>query len=103
MNKNNFKQKNFLTDTIKYICSIPVKNEGRVLNTIFVSCLFLIIALSIYLYYSLNSIYDYIDSSMKFNSNMNIEYLENTHTDYIEHLINNRIYEYEHQPSNILS
>ena len=100
--KNNLENTN-LVNKIKYICSIPVKNEGRILNKIFALCLILIIVLSIYIYHSLNSLYDYIDTSMKNNSNMNIEVFENEHIDYIEHLINNRIYEYEHQKQNTLN
>ena len=85
MNKNNLKNKK-LSDKIKYICSIPVKNEGRALNIIFVLCLICIIALFIYVFRSLNSIFDYLETSMKANSSLKIE-------DYI----NNRIYEYEHR------
>lgn len=94
MDKNNLEKKS-LIDKIKYICSIPVKNEGRALNMIFVLCLISIIALSVYIYRSSTGFYEYLDATMENNVNMNIEILRNEHVYYLEDIINNKLYEFE--------
>ena len=95
MDKNNLKEKKSLSDKIKEICSITVKNEGRALNTIFALCLISIIALCVYLYRSSTGFYEHLDATMENNVNMNMEVFRNEHIEYIEDIINNRIYELE--------
>ena len=97
MNKNNFKETKTLIDKIRYICSIPVKNEGRALNIIFILCLISIISFCIYLYRSSTGFYEHLDATIENNINMNIEVLKEEHIFNIEDLINNRLYEFEHQ------
>ena len=97
MNKNNFKKEKNLTAKIKYICSIPVKNEGRALNTIFVLCLISIVALSIYLYRTSTFFYDSLDKTFQNNVNMNTEIFRNEHIEQLEDLINNRIHALENK------
>ena len=92
MNNNNLKEQKSLSDKLKYICSIPVKNEGRALNTIFILCLISIIALSIYLYRVSTSFYKKLDSTMENNINMNMEFFRNEKVEYFEDFINNRIH-----------
>ncbi len=99
MDKNNLEEKKSLTDKIKYICSIPVKNEGRALNTIFVLCLICIVALSVYLYRASTVFYEKLDKTFENNVNMNMEIFKNEQIEYIEDLINNRIYELESKNS----
>ena len=100
MNKNNLKEKKSFLDKIKYLCSIPVKNEGRALNTIFSLCVISIIALGIYIYRSSTGFYEYLDSTIENNVSMNMEVLRNEHIDYVEDLINNRLYEFEQKEKN---
>ena len=62
MNKE-FKKLSF-TQKIKYICSIPVKDDGRALNIIFVLCLISIIGFSVFLYRSFTHFYDRLDYTL---------------------------------------
>ena len=91
MDKTNLKEQKSLTDKIKYICSIPVKNEGRALNIIFILCLICIVALSIYLYRASTIFYKQLDKTLENNINMNIQIFRNEQIELFEDLINNRI------------
>lgn len=86
MNKE-FKQMNFI-QKIKYICSIPVKDDGRALNIIFVLCLISIIGFSVFLYRSFTKFYDRLDNTFQENANMNIEYMQNKSLDHIQTILN---------------
>jgi len=85
------KKKNFF-DKIKAICSITVKDEGKALNVIFVLCLISIIAFSVFLYRTFTHFYVHLDETMHNNVNMNIEVLRNEHIDYVEDILNNKLY-----------
>lgn len=86
MNKE-FKKLSF-TQKIKYICSIPVKDDGRALNIIFVLCLISIIGFSVFLYRSFTHFYDRLDNTVHENANMNIEYMQNESLDRIQTVLN---------------
>lgn len=86
MNKE-FKELSF-TKKIKYICSIPVKDDGRALNIIFVLCLISIIGFSVFLYRSFTHFYDRLDNTVQENANMNIEYMQNESLDRIQTVLN---------------
>lgn len=86
MNKE-FKKLSF-TQKIKYICSIPVKDDGRALNIIFVLCLISIIGFSVFLYRSFTHFYDRLDNTVQENTNMNIEYMQNESLDCIQTVLN---------------
>lgn len=92
MKNNNVKNKK-LSDKVKEICSITVKNEGRALNIVFILCLICIIALSIYIYRSSTNFYQRLDEAMHDNVNLNVEALRNEHIDYVEDLLNNKLNE----------
>ncbi len=86
MNKE-FKKLSF-TQKIKYICAIPVKDDGRALNIIFVLCLISIIGFSVFLYRSFTHFYDRLDNTVQKNTNMNIEYMQNESLDRIQTVLN---------------
>lgn len=87
LNQNNFKKKSF-SEKIKYICSIPVKNEGRALDVIFVLCLIIIIALCVFLYRTSTNFYGRLDETMQNNINLNVEAMQNEQIDRIYELLN---------------
>lgn len=85
-NQNNSEKKTF-SKKIKYICSIPVKNEGRALDIIFVLCLIIIIALCVFLYRTSTHFYDRLDETMQNNINLNVEVMQNQYMDKIHNLL----------------
>ena len=85
MNKE-FKQMD-LIHKIKYICSIPVKDDGRALNIIFILCLISIIGFSVFLFRSFNHFYDRLDNTVQNNIDMNIEYMQNQTMDHIQSIL----------------
>ena len=85
MNKE-FKQMD-LIQKIKYICSIPVKDDGRALNIIFILCLISIIGFSVFLFRSFNHFYDRLDNTVQNNIDMNIEYMQNQTMDHIQSIL----------------
>jgi len=80
--------KNTFFDRIKYICSIPVKDEGRALDIIFVLCLICIIALSVFLYKSSTNFYNNLDKKMHED-----DFIQNEQLQYIEQILHNKLFE----------
>ena len=66
-----------LSNRIKEICSITVKNEGRALNLIFVLCLICIYFFSLHLYRVSTNFYKKLDNTIENNVNFNIQVLRN--------------------------
>ena len=73
---------------LKTIFSIPVKNDERATNIIFVLCLISIIAFSIFIYRFFSRVYTKFDASFENNFNANLQIMRNEQSQYIQGLFN---------------
>ena len=81
------KEKQGLWNKIKYVCSITIKDDGKVLDVIFVLCLISIIAFSVFLYLTFTNFYERLEETMQNNINLNIEIMQNEQMERIQNII----------------
>ena len=81
------KEKKGLWNKIKYVCSITIEDDGKVLDVIFVLCLISIIAFSVFLYLTFTNFYERLEETMQNNINLNIEIMQNEQMERIQNII----------------